>query len=113
MDFKIFEKEHFKTLILFKDSIQFENLLSQNEIPFSTDVISNTNISDYRRYYFLEENRAKINLILKENAIIPLNENYGVSDLQQSKKIYKIYVIALLSIFIILFGIFYLIKIIS
>ncbi len=102
MDFKIFEKEHFKTLIQFKDSIQFENLLSQNEIPFYTDVISNTNISDYRRYYFLEENRAKINLILKENAIIPLNENYGVSDLQQSKKIYKIYGLVMLIMIVIL-----------
>ncbi|MFC4163591.1 hypothetical protein ACFOWU_08005 [Epilithonimonas zeae] len=112
MDFNIFEKEHFKTLIQFKDYVQFENLVSQNRISFFAEDISNTNISNYCRYYFLEENREQINLILKENAIIPVNENYGVSDLQQSKKIYKIYGVTLLSIFLILFGIFYLIKII-
>lgn len=75
--------------------------------------ISNTNISDDRRYYFLQENREQINLILKENAIIPMNENYGVSDLQQSRKIYKIYGVVLLSVFIILLGLFYIFKILT
>ncbi len=102
MDFNIFEKEHFKTLIQFKDYMQLENLLSQNGIPFFAEDISNTNISNYCRYYFLEENRKQINLILKENAIIPVNENYGVFDLQQSKKIYKIYGLIMLTMIIIL-----------
>ena len=72
MDLNIFEKEHFKTLIRFKDYLQFENLLSQNRIPFFAEEISNTNISNYCRYYFLQENREQINLILKENAIMKI-----------------------------------------
>jgi hypothetical protein len=113
MDLNIFEKEHFKTLIKFKDYIQFENNLSQNQIPFFAEDISNANISDCRRYYFLEENREDINLILKENAIIPLNENYGVSDLQQSKKLYKIYGIGLLIMLVILILINFIFKLLN
>lgn len=110
MDSTIFEKEHFKTLIQFKDYLKFENILYENRISFYSEEISNTNIADFRRYYFLQENYQKIEFILTENDIIPVNENYGVSDLQQSKKIFKIYAVILLILLSIYFGIYFIFK---
>jgi hypothetical protein len=102
----IFEKEHFKTLIQFKDYIKFENILQQNEIPFFVEDVSNINISGYRRYYFLKDNFGQIEILLNKNGISPKDESYGISDFQQSKKIYKIYGIALLFLFFILFTLY-------
>jgi hypothetical protein len=111
MDSTIFGKEHFKTLIQFKDYLKFENILYENRISFYSEEISNTNIANFRRYYFLQENYQKIESILNENEIFSVNENYGVSDLQQSKKFFKIYIIILMILFVIFFGIYFIFKI--
>lgn len=110
MDSNIINNQHFKTLIQFKDYLKFENIIHRDEISFYVEEASNTNISSFRRYYFPQENFKKIESILNENEIIPVNEEYGVSDLEQSKKVFKIYAVILAILFVIFFGIYFIFK---
>jgi len=106
MDSTIFEKEHFKTLVEFKDYLKFENMLYENKISFYAEEISNTNIANFRRYYIKEENYQKVESILNDTKIIPVNETNRFPDLQQSKKVYRIYFIFVIILSSICFGIY-------
>ncbi len=104
---KVKSKDHFKLYILFQDKIIFENKLFENDIEFYENY-ENQPFSDEVRFFLLDKDRERIDLILKTENIIGSIETLGVKDFRQGKKVQYLYlkiavVVILLTLITILF----------
>ena len=98
--FDIKLRNHFKLIIAFKDKIIFEAELNKNGIPFYVD----DSPLIPTRYFLLDEDRDRIDVVIKENGIIASTNTIPMNDYADSKKVYKIYLYVAIVV-IILFAI--------
>lgn len=80
-------RDHFKLTIALKDKIIFEAELHNNDIQFHLD----NNPLALTRYFLLEEDRNRIDDILKQTGIIASTDTIRLTDYSDAKKVYKIY----------------------
>ena len=85
--FNIKHRDHFKLIIALKDKIIFETQLHKNDIQFHLD----DNPLAPTRYFLLDEDRNKINDIMKQTGIIVSTDTIPMTDYTEAKKVYKIY----------------------
>lgn len=93
-------RNHFKLSIALKDKIVFEAELNKNEIPFYVD----DNPVFPTRYFLLDEDRDRIDDIIKITGIIASTDTIPMTDYADSKKVYKIYLYVVIVV-VILFAI--------
>lgn len=85
--FDIKLSNHFKLIIGIKDKIVFEAELNKNGIPFHLD----DNPLIQTRYFLLDEDRKRIDDIIKVTGIIASTDTIPMTDYADAKKVYKIY----------------------
>jgi len=85
--FDIKYRNHFKLTIALKDKIVFEAELNKNGILFHLD----DNPLFPTRYFLLDEDRNRIDDIIKVTGIIASTDTIPMTDYGDSKKVYKIY----------------------
>lgn len=98
---EIIYKDHYKLIIPFKDNIVLENELINGNIDYFKDEKSIL----YFRYYFLDIDRDKVDLILKKNEIFASLETFSINEFKEEKKLQSFYfkvviVVILILIFI-------------
>jgi hypothetical protein len=84
-------KNHFKLYILFQDKIIFKSELINREIDFYEDYENQPVGGDEVRYFLLDSDREKIDLLLKEAKIVGSIETISISDYRQQRKIQYLY----------------------
>jgi hypothetical protein len=98
--FDIKYQNHFKLIIELKDKIVFEAELNKNDIPFHLD----DNPLFPTRYFLLDEDRNRIDNIIKITGIIASTDTIPMADYADSKKVYKIYLYVVILV-VILFAV--------
>lgn len=84
---KIKFRDHFRLNIPFKDKILFEAALYEKNISFHVD----DNPMAYTRYFLLDEDRERIDAVLKDTGIIAGTDTIRMTDYGDSKKVHKVY----------------------
>lgn len=80
-------RDHFRLNILFKDKILFETALYEKNIPFHLD----DNPTVLRRYFLLDEDRERVDAVLKEIEIVASTDTIRMTDYSDVKKVNKMY----------------------
>jgi hypothetical protein len=103
-------QNHFKLYILFQDKIIFEHKLLENNIEYYED-FEKQPFSDTVRFFLLDKDEERIDLILKAEDIIGSIETLGITDFRQEKKYQYLYfkvalVVVILMLLLIIFDYF-------
>lgn len=96
---KVKYQEHYKLIIPFKDDIIFETELMNQNIDYFKDEKSIVNF----RYFFLNNDKVNIDLILRKKEIIASIETLPIHEYKEEKKIQKFYLKIVIIVLIILF----------
>lgn len=98
--FYIKKEKNFKLYIPLKEQIIFESEMNKNGIDFYSNLNEQPIINEGIRYFLLETDKIRIDEIIKENGILSGIESTGIVDYTDSKKMYKIYLKMVLTIFL-------------
>ncbi|MFV7236319.1 MULTISPECIES: hypothetical protein [Flavobacterium] len=99
---KVKFQNHFKLYILFQDKIVFESELINKEIDFYEDYDNQPVNGDNIRYFLLDSDKEKIDLLLKEAKIVGSTETIAISDFRQQRKIQYLYLKAIFLVVLIM-----------
>jgi len=91
---------NFFLVIHFRDMLSFEHILTENNIRFFTEQNPPSGVS--LKYYFAEADRAKIDVLIKENDIQAGSSTIPFADYNASIKSAKLYALITLVIAIII-----------
>lgn len=87
-------RNHFRLNIPFKDKILFEATLYEKNIPFHLD----DNPMALTRYFFLDEDRDRVNRVLKEIEVVASTDTIKMTDYADARKINKMYLFVVIII---------------
>lgn len=91
-DFYINHQDHIKLYVLLKDKINFDNAMTGRNLPFYYEVYEQPILDGGIRYFILETDRQKVDLLLIENDIVASTETIPNNDAQDIKKFYNVYI---------------------
>jgi 2-C-methyl-D-erythritol 4-phosphate cytidylyltransferase len=91
-NFDIKLKEHYKLYVLLKDKIIFESELKKKGIKYYTEINEQPYIERGIRYFLLDSDMEKIDIIIRENGIVANTETNLILDYRDEKKVSKLYI---------------------
>ena len=94
-------KDSYKLYIPFKDKILFESILEENGISYYTNIDEQPDIDGGLRYFLLSSDKVEIEKLIAANQIISSNESNIMLDFKDYRKLFKVFIIALISLAII------------